>query len=540
METFDFIVVGAGSSGCIVAARLADSGASVCLLEAGPMDRKLSIQVPGGVVMAHTDPSITWDYQVSAPGGEGKRPARHGRVVGGSGSINGMMINRGIAADYDAWAAQGNRGWRYADVLPYFRRMEQRIGPGDARYRGRSGALPVADADWRHPLAELFREAALGTGLPRDPDHNGPSQDGVSTQQLNLKGGLRVSAARAFLHPALKRHRATGRLALRTGALALQVLFEGRRAVGVRYALDGNAVDVHARREVILCAGAAASPKLLQVSGVGPPQLLGELGVPVVQALEGVGNNLQDHYHVRMVFGIRGIETINSIARGPRLAGEVLKWLTGRPGLVGSSPFPVLATVRSAPGLAATDVMLFFSPGSYTATTRKMTPTPGASCVVWQMRPASRGRVRARSSDARDLPDIDPNYLASEADRQALLGGIRVARRIFAQSPLAEHVAGEEVPGASADSDEALLAFARASGNTAFHLSGSCRMGPANDAQSVVDAELRVHGIEALRVCDTSIMPAVTSGNTNAPTMMIAEKAADMILGLPAEPTAIL
>ncbi len=532
MEVFDFIVVGGGSAGSIVATRLADSGASVCLLEAGPMDNRFWIQVPAGVAKVHGDPSVTWGYEVAGPAGSGRMtPARHGRVIGGSGSVNGMILNRGAAADYDGWAAQGNPGWSYDEVLPYFKRTERRIGGGDDRYRGRKGPMPVNDSDWHHPLSEAFRDAAINGGIPLDADLNGPKPDGVCRVQHNLHDGQRQSSARAVLHPGMVRHRFSRQLTVRTEVEVLRILFEGQRAIGVRYAGPGREMDMFARAEVILCAGAMASPKLLQVSGIGPASLLAEIGVPVVKALEGVGRNLQDHYHVRMSWGIRNAVTINSLTRGARFAGEVLKWVIGRPGLIRSSPLQMLATVRSSPGLPAPDVTLIFSPGSFTAVSGRVTTSPGASCIVWQMRPSSRGTVRAKSKDARVLPDINPDYLSTEEDRRAIVGGMRVLRGIAVCAPLADYITGENTPGATASDDAALLDFARSTGLTSFHFVGSNRMGPAGDAEAVVDHELRVHGIEGLRVCDASIMPAIPSGNTNAASMMIGEKAADLILG---------
>lgn len=536
MDEFDFIVVGGGSSGSIVASRLSDSGASVCLIESGPMDRSPWIHIPGGAAKIHNHPGYTWSYEAEGPQGTGRRiAARQGRVIGGSGSINGMMINRGAARDFEAWTRPGNEGWRYADVLPYFRRLENRAG-GDDRYRGREGPLPVADSDWPHPLALAFRDAAVNAGLRPEPDYNGPAPDGISTIQLNLQKGRRVSSARAFLHPAMRRNRL---LDVRTEAHATKVLFEGLRAVGVRYVRGGPggaAVDVRARREVILCASACATPKLLQISGVGPAEVLRDIGVPVVQALAGVGRNLQDHYHIRYTVRIRDALTINNVATGPRLWGEVLKWLTGRPGVVGSSPFPVLAFARSDPALPAPDVTLIFSPGSFTAATRKITPVPGASVIVWQMRPTSRGYVRARSADPFELPEINPHYLSTDEDCRALVGGIRMARKIVSSEPFAKYMIQEDAPGAGAASDAALLDFARNTGMTAFHFAGSCRMAPGTDPMAVVDDHLRVHGLEGLRVADASIMPSISSGNTNCPTMMIAEKASDLILGKSLEP----
>ena len=376
-------------------------------------------------------------------------------------------------------------------------------------------------------------------GLPRDRDHNGPNPDGVCIMQFNMFHGRRVSSARAFLHPAMHKNRS---LTVRANAHATRVLFEGRKAIGVRYAPGGERgaeIDIRARREVVLSAGAVATPKLLQISGVGPVEVLRDIGVPIVRPHEGIGNNLQDHYHVRAVVRIRNALTINNVVTGPRLIGEVFKWLAGRPGIVGNSPYTVVGTCRSNETRDTPDVTLIFTPGNFTAATRAITPVAGATCIVWQMRPTSRGYLRARSADPFVLPDINPCYLNTEEDCRALVGGIKMARKIFSGPTFSHYVLDEEAPGAAAVSDEALLEFARQTGMTAFHFTGSCRMAPATDPSAVVDDQLRVHGIEGLRVADASIMPAVTSGNTNAPTMMIAEKASDMILGKPAEPAAI-
>jgi len=533
MDHFDYVIVGAGSAGCILARRLVDAGHRVCLLESGPSDRSPFIHLPAGFVRTLLDPSLTWRYK--ADGGEslpGRRiPVVHGRVLGGSSAVNGMIWVRGQARDFDGWASLGNPGWGFDDVLPLFRRIERRIGEADPHWRGTEGPVGVTDSDWRNPLCDAFIAAAHALGVPVNPDTNGSRQDGAGYYQRNIVRGRRVSAARAWLDP-VRSHPA---LAIRTGAHATALILEDRRAVGVRYALEddrGTPREVRARAEVIVCAGAVGSPRLLQLSGIGPPALLASIGVPVRHASPGVGENLQDHFSPRVIARVRGAPTLNELARGPRLALEALKWVAGRPSILGLGVALAHAFCRSDPALASPDVVVMFTPGSYKGgVLGNLDDFPGVTCGGWQLRPHSRGFVRARSRDPFQFPAIQPNYLADERDQATTLWALKMARRIMGTEPMARHVEEELAPGPGLLDDDALLDYARHTGTTTAHLVGTCRMGPDDDPSAVVDARLRVRGARSLRVVDASVMPTITSGNTNAPTLMIAEKAADLILG---------
>jgi choline dehydrogenase len=533
MDAFDYVIVGAGSAGCVLARRLVDAGHQVCLLESGPSDRSPFIHLPAGFVRTLLDPSLTWRYK--ADGGEslpGRRiPIVHGRVLGGSSAVNGMIWVRGQARDFDGWAALGNPGWRFDEVLPLFRRIERRIGESDPRWRGTEGPVPVTDSDWRNPLCDAFIAAAHALGVPANPDTNGSRQDGAGYYQRNIVRGRRISAARAWLDP-VRSHPA---LAIRTGAHATELILEGSRVVGVRYAPEGDRgtrVEVRARVEVIVCAGSVGSPRLLQISGIGPPALLASIGVPVRHASPGVGENLQDHFSPRVITRVRGASTLNELARGPRLAIEALKWATGRPSILGLGVALAHAFCRSDPALASPDVVVMFTPGSYKGgVLGNLDDFPGVTCGGWQLRPHSRGFVRVRSPDPFQFPAIQPNYLADARDQAAALWALKMARRIMGTEPMARHVAEELAPGPGLVDDDALLDYARRTGTTTAHLVGTCRMGPDDDPSAVVDAQLRVRGVQSLRVVDASVMPTITSGNTHAPTLMIAEKAADLILG---------
>jgi choline dehydrogenase len=529
---FDYVVVGAGSAGSLLAARLAEGGRhTVCVLEAGPPDRSPFIHIPAGYIKTLYNPSYTWQFKTEpVPGVDGRRFAvTQGRTLGGSGAINGLVYNRGQAADFDHWAQIGNRGWGYADVLPYFRRTERRLG-GDDAYRGRAGNFSVSTLDWHHPVCDAFIAGAPGLGIPVNPDYNGATQAGVGTFQRAIHRGRRVSTARAFLLPAA----AEGGIDLRTDAQAVAILFDGKRATGVRYRQAAIDRTVTARREVVLSGGAINSPALLQRSGIGPAALLSGLGIPVIHALRGVGENLRDHYAVRMVARAKGL-TINNYARPPRLWAEIAKWAVGRPSILALSPSLVHVFWKSDEALDAPDLQFTFTPASYKAggIAGMLDSFPGMTCGAWQQRPESLGYVRIRSADPFEHPAIQPNYLAHENDRRVLLAGIKLARRLTTTPELAPFYDHEELPGADAQTDEELMHWAREQGSTVFHLMGACRMGPATDPTAVVDDQLRVRGIEGLRVADSSIMPSMPSANTNASTLMIAEKAADMILGRP-------
>jgi choline dehydrogenase len=531
-EVFDYIIVGSGSAGSLLAARLSEESAvTVCLLEAGQRDWHPFIHLPAGYIKMLQNPAFTWSFRTEPSTGTAGRSiaTTHGRVLGGSSSINGLVYNRGQAIDFDQWAQSGNRGWSYSDVLPYFRRSEKRLVLADNTYRGRDGTLPVTDIDWKHPLCDAFIAGAESLGIPRNPDYNGGIQDGVGFYQRVIHRGLRVSSAKAFLKPAMRRPN----LLVRTVALATRIELDGRRATGVSYRRpDGKMATARATREIILCCGALNSPKLLELSGIGGGAVLREIGIAQAVELPGVGENLRDHYAVRMTAKVRHIETINEKTRGWRLAKEAALWALGRPSILALSPSLVHVFWKSDEALDRPDLQITFTPASYREGIAGLLDTyPGMTAGVWQQRPVSAGYVHASSTDPNVLPRIQPNYLSSSIDQRALLGGVRLARRLFRTDALKPYYDHEISPDPKLERDDELLDYARRMGSTVFHLTGSCRMGPPSDSTAVVGPDLKVHGLEALRVVDASVMPSMPSANTNAATYMIAEKAADMILG---------
>jgi choline dehydrogenase len=543
MDTFDFVIVGAGTAGSVLTNRLSeDPATTICVLEAGPRDWHPYIHLPAGFIKTFYNSSINWCYS-QEPGDwtAGRRIyAPRGKTLGGSSSINGHIYNRGQRQDFDTWAQLGNRGWGYADVLPYFKRLERRIGAGDDTYRGRDGALTVTDIDWRHPLCEAFIEGAVSLGIPRNPDYNGAIQEGVSYAQRTIHKGRRVSAATAFLRPAMQRKN----VEVRTGAHATSIVLEGKRALGVRYAAGGRGgplTEVRARREVILAGGTYNSPQLLQLSGIGPAPLLQSLGIEVRHALAGVGEGLQDHYAPRTVARVRNIKTINERVRGLNLAVEALRWGLTRRGVLALSPTLVYCFWHSGETAESSDLQLTFTPASYKEGEQgRLEDEPGMTCASWQQRPESRGYVRCRSADPFAAPVIQTNYLAEEIDRRVCVAGMRLARRLLASAPLAPYYDHEDWPGPKVQSDSEFLAAATERAQTTFHPGCTCRMGPAGNPLSVVDDRLRVHGLEALRVVDASIMPRMISANLNASTLMIADKASDLIRGAtPPEPAVV-
>lgn len=531
-ETYDYIVIGAGTAGCVVAGRLSESGKfSVCVLEAGPRDRNPFIHIPAGVLYTLRNPAINWMYKgVGSPGLDG-RAIEHarGRTLGGSGSINGHIYNRGHRQDFDDWAAQGNRGWSYDDVLPYFRKSENRIGAGDDGYHGIGGPFTITDIDQPDPLCDAFIRGAESLGIPRNADYNGRIQDGIAYAQRSVYRGRRVSPARAFLYPAMKR----GKTRVVTEAHVERILVEDRQAVGVRFKRGGRdapSQTMRARREVILCAGAMASPQLLQLSGIGHADHLRSIGIPVVHALPGVGENLRDHYAVRSVVRVQNMPTINERARGSPLMREVIDYALTRRGALALTPTLVYCFWKSDASLARGDIQLTFTPASYPGGVQSgLHAFPGATVACWQQRPQSAGHVRATSADAFEHPEIQANFLAEPEDRRLLLAAMRLSRRVLESEPFKPYVAEEIWPGPDRRSDDDLLDHARRTGNTAYHPMGTCRMGPSMQKDAVVDDELRVHGIRGLRVADASIMPMIPSANLNASALMIGEKAADMI-----------
>jgi choline dehydrogenase len=530
-EAFDYIVVGSGSAGSLLAARLSeDASVTVCLLEAGPRDVHPFIHLPAGFIKTLQNPKLTWQFRTEPSAGTAGRTiaTTQGRVLGGSSSINGLVYNRGQDIDFDQWAQRGNRGWSYEEVLPYFRRSERRLGADDKAYRGRNGSLIVSDIDWAHPLCAAFIEGAQSLGIPFNDDYNGATQEGVGYYQRVIDRGLRVSSAKAFLKPAASR----GNLAIKTDALAQRIAIENRRATGVHLTRGRNEHFIRARREVIVCCGAINSPKLLQLSGIGAGSLLQDIGISTQHDLPGVGENLRDHFAVRMTAKVQNTETINEKVRGWRLAKEAVLWAMGRPSVLSLSPSLAYVFSRSNEALDRPDLQITFTPASYREGIAGLLDSyPGMTLGVWQQRPESLGYVRAVSPDPNVAPKIQPNYLLSSIDQNVLINGIRLGRRLLRTAALRPFYVGETSPDPGLERDDELLDYARSKGSTVFHLMGTCRMAPGEEAMAVVGADLKVHGIDGLRVADASIMPTMPSANTNAATYMIAEKAADLILG---------
>jgi choline dehydrogenase len=522
----DYVVVGAGSAGCTVAARLSETGASVILLEAGPSDWHPMIHIPAGMRSLLRNPLVNWNYTTEPEKGSGERRLDwpRGRTLGGSSSINGMLYVRGAPADFDGWAQMGCRGWSYDDVLPYFKKSEHYVQKGDPEVRGQGGPLKVEDYRTILPLTHRFVEAAQQAGFPFNPDLNGNQRYGVGYSQMTRRGQWRGSTAQTYLREARKRPN----LRVETDAQGGRLIFEGKRCTGVEFIRGGNTTTVKANREVIVSGGAVNSPHILQISGIGPAAHLQSLGIPVVHDLPGVGSNLIDHYVVRVVHRVHGTTTVNELARFPGVLPEIAKFfLTGK----GALTFGVTTAqlfCDSREGLASPDLQLLFTPASTnTLKFGTLDTKPAMSCVACVVKPDSRGTIMATTADPFARPAIKPNYLSAHTDELALLGGIRHVRRVFAAPALAQHSQGELSPGPGIQTDADLLAYARKAGNTLYHPVGTCKMG--EDPRAVVDSRLRVRGIQGLRVIDASVMPTLTTGNTNAPTIMIGEKGAAMI-----------
>jgi choline dehydrogenase len=534
MDT-DYIVVGAGSAGCVVASRLSEGGAKVVLLEAGPPDRDPMIHIPAGVLRVLNNSRINWNYLSEGEPGTGGRQLQwpRGKTLGGTSSINGMLYVRGNPADYDGWAQMGCRGWSYDDVLPYFRQSEDYRGNGDPEYRSTGGPLVVEDYRTILELTHRFVEAAQQAGFAFTPDYNGKQQDGVAYSQMTRRGRWRGSTAQTFLREARGRRN----LRVETDAIATRLLFEGRRCTGVAFRQRGAERRLTAAREVIVSGGAVNSPHLLQISGIGPADYLKSIGIEVMQDLPGVGANLNDHYVVRISHRVRGAETINRLARGAPLLREIARFVTQGNGALTFGVTSAMVFCRSREGLSSPDLQLLFTPASYAqGVFRQLERAPGMTVAVCPVRPESRGTIMAQSPDPLQYPAIRPNYLSAPSDLRVLIAGINHTRRIFVQPAISEYSVEETVPGPAVQSENDFADFARRAGTNVFHPVGTCKMG--TDPMAVVDPRLRVIGIDGLRVIDASIMPSVTTGNTNAPTIMIGEKGAAMIkedaLALPA------
>ncbi len=527
--TFDYVIIGAGSAGCVLANRLsADPKIRVLLLEAGGKDNHPFIHLPVGYMKTLNNPRFNWDFESAPEDNTDGRvlPIWRGKALGGSSSVNGMVYVRGQARDYDGWAQMGNRGWSWDDVLPYFVKSENREGAtAEMTWRGRGGPLNVADVAYSSPLLDRVIEAAEECGYARNSDYNSGDQEGFSYYQVTQKNGRRWSTAQGFLKPVLSRPN----LRVETHAFTTEILLDGKRATGVAYDQKGTARRVRAAREVILSAGAVQSPQILEASGIGRPELLRGHGIEVRHELTGVGENYRDHYMVRMVWRVKNAQTLNEQTRGLAFVGETLKYAFTRRGLL-TLPAGVLSGfVRTRAELEVPDLQIRATHASFKDVRKRiLDDEPGITIAPNQSRPESRGSIHLKSSDPKTPPAIRPNFLSDELDRRTLIAGMRICRDIANTEALHPFIEREIDPAAGAETDDELLDVARQNGTTVFHPIGTCRMG--QDAQAVVDERLRVHGLSGLRVVDASVMPILPSGNTNAPTIMIAEKGSDMIL----------
>jgi choline dehydrogenase len=526
-DSFDYIIVGAGSAGCVLANRLTASGRHrVLLLEAGGADRNIWIHIPLGYGKLFNDPKVNWLYS-SEPEPElnNRRIVQpRGKVLGGSSSINGLLYIRGQAEDYDHWRQLGNAGWSFADVLPYFRRAEDQER-GEDDLHGVGGPLAVSDVCEPHPLCEAFLTAVEQAGLPRNADFNGPTQEGAGYYQMTARNGRRWSTARGYLRPARRR----GNLAVVANALTTRILFDGRRAVGVEFQVGGATRIARAEAEVIVAGGAFNSPQLLQLSGLGSAALLQSHGIGVIADMPGVGADLQDHPQVRLQYRCTEPITMNDVFNSRRRSlAAGLRYILRRKGLLAIGAAYAGGFFRSDPVAATPDVQLHVIIFSADTVGAALHPFPGFITSVCVLRPESRGHVRIRSADPREPPAIQPRYLSAPNDRDVMVRGMKLLRRVMSQPAIRRYIAEERAPGPHCQSDEDLLAFAREVCTTVFHPTSTCRMG--SDVTAVVDERLKVRGIDRLRVVDGSIMPSLVSGNTNAAVVMIAEKGADMIL----------
>ncbi len=533
-DNFDYIIVGAGSSGCVLANRLsANPKNSVCVLEAGPPDWNPFIHIPAGFMKTLVNPNVNWLFKSEPSWGTDGRviDIPRGKTLGGSSSINGMVFNRGQNLDFDVWAQKGNKGWSYSDLLPYFKKYEKRLGEFDDVYRGTQGELPITDLEYRDPLCEAFIKSAIEQGIPLNKDYNGKLQEGVSYVQRTTRGRFRVSAAKAFLKPAKSRKN----LQIITNAFVTKINFNNKTAIGVEYLIGGRGgkkINLIANKEIILSSGVIKSPHILHMSGVGPVEDLKKLGIDVIHDLKGVGMNLRDHFAPRLTARAKNVETVNEKSRGFKLLKEIGKYIIGKQSIVNLSPTLVYCFWHSNEEIRNHDLQMTFTPASYKEGVQSTLDTePGFTVTAWQQRPESLGWIKSITNDPFDAPLIQPNYLDAEEDKRVVVAGLKLSRRLMHSKALSHYFDYEVYPGIEKQSDEELLQVARERGTTTYHQMGTCRMGPKNDPTAVVDDNLKVYGLNNLRVIDASIMPTMLSANLHSGATLIGEKGSDLVLG---------
>lgn len=526
-KSYDYIIVGAGSAGCALAYHLSrDASRKVLLLEAGGKDTNPMIHIPLGFAFLMKNPKVNWCYETEPEAGMNNRRIEwpRGKVLGGTSSINGMVYIRGQKEDYDGWAAEGNKGWSYDDVLPYFKRGEHNVN-GANEFHGIGGPLWVDNVAEKFDLADIYIQAGIDIGIPHNEDFNGTSQEGMGYYQVNIKNGLRQSTAQTFLKLCKKRPN----LDIQLNALTQKVNFEDKRAVGVNYLQKGNSITANASFEVILCGGAINSPQILELSGIGDSKRLQDKGIDVVKNLPGVGENLQDHLTINIQQSLNNVNTFYEETRPLSLMANIFKFFTARKGLLVHPASQAGAFFKTSDDSERADAQIHFAPAASEYNDKgNMVTAPGTTATVCYLRPTSRGSVHIRNSDPKAYPAITANYLDTEHDRIKTVEAIRKTRAIFNAASMDKYRSHEILPGEKIASDDAILDYARETGNSVYHPVGTCKMG--KDRKAVVDDQLRVKGVEGLRVADASIMPTILSGNTNAACVMIAEKCADMIL----------
>jgi len=537
-NNFDYIIIGSGAAGSVIAARLAEKNrGSICLLEAGANNKKLLVDIPAGFVRNLQNPNMMWQFGSEPTENTGGRRVYlpQGKIIGGSTSINGLVYNRGQADDFNHWAEQGNIGWSYHDVLPFFRKSET-FEKSESQFRGSSGPMRIGEREQTHRLCDRFIAAASDVAdLPIHNDYNAESQLGTGYYQRFIHQGKRENVAGRYLPDWSSKKN----ISLRTSTLATRINIEKRRAVSVDVIQDGKATTLTANKEILLCAGTINSATLLQRSGIGDADHLRNAKASIVHHLPGVGQNFQDHYFARLAFRLKpGNDSLNMQARGWRLGREVIRWAFRQPSILAWSPSVAYAFIDSKAFFSEgsidpqrPDFQFVFSHGSYRpGRVYELDSFPGVTCGFTQQRPYSKGTVKIVSTDINELPRVQPNYLQDERDQQHAIQGVKMARLIMQSNQFTPVMEREEFPGSQIQSDDEILDFVRTTGNTGYHLVGTCKMGPLDDPLAVVGPDLKVHGLQGIRVADASIMPTVTSSNTCAATIMIGEKTADMIL----------